>query len=62
MERPIRTLKELAIQFCCLTECDNCPVEIYGYEKRTRNEKENLHIPCCCNLYKWIVEQANAVK
>lgn len=57
MDRPIKTLKELASQFCCLTECKNCPVVIHRYEKRTENEKKNLHIPCCDNLYKWIDEQ-----
>ena len=54
MDRPIKTLVELASQFCCLTECKNCPVMIHGYEKRT---KEILHEPCCTNLYKWIIEQ-----
>lgn len=57
MDRPIQTLEELTIQFCCMTECNNCPVMIHEYEKRTKNEKENLHIPCCTNLYKWIIEQ-----
>lgn len=57
MDRPIKTLAELTTQFCCLTECKNCPVVIHGYDKRTRNEKENLHTPCCDNLYKWITEQ-----
>lgn len=58
MDNQIQTLQELATQFCCLTECKNCPVVICEYEKRTESEKKNLHIPCCDNLYKWIVEQA----
>lgn len=58
MNRSIKTLAELATQFCCLTECENCPVMIYDYEKRSKLEKENLHEPCCTNLYKWIIEQS----
>lgn len=58
LNSPIKTLEELAGVFCCLLECENCPVLIHGYEQRTDNEKKNLHTPCCVNLYKWIVEQA----
>lgn len=58
MDRPIKTFGELVTQFCCLTECKNCPVVIHGCDKRTKHEKENLHIPCCDNLYKWIMEQS----
>ena len=54
-EREIKTLEELATQFCCLTECKNCPVVIHKYETRIR---ENLHDPCVTNLYKWIIEEA----
>lgn len=57
MNRPIKTLEELASIFCCLLECKNCPVVIHEYEKRTDNEKKNLHTPCCSNLYKWIIQQ-----
>lgn len=59
-ERPIKTLPELVTQFCCLTECKNCPVYIMGYEKRTKEEKENLHEPCVTNLYKWILQQVKS--
>lgn len=58
MNRPISTLSELATQFCCLTECNNCPVTICKYEKRSEYEKTSLHEPCVSNLYKWIIEQA----
>ena len=57
-DRPIKTLEELASQFCCLTECKNCPVMIHEYEKRTKMDKEILHEPCCTNLYIWIIEQS----
>lgn len=57
-ERKIKTLPALALQFCCLTECTNCPVHIYKYEKRTEEEKCSLHEPCVENLYKWIIEEA----
>ena len=41
-----------------MLECENCPVHIHNFDKRTRDEKEMLHIPCVTNLYKWIIEQA----
>lgn len=61
IDRPIQTIEELATQFCCLTECNNCPVMIHGYEKRTKLDKEILHEPCCTNLYKWIIEQGKLI-
>ena len=61
MDRPIKTLEELAAQFCCLTECKNCPVMLHAYEKRTKLDKEVLHEPCCSNLYKWIIQQSKVV-
>ena len=61
-EREIKTLEELAEQFCCLTECKNCPVYIHNYERRTPEEKELHHDPCCSNLYKWILEEAKKVE
>lgn len=56
-EREIKTLEGLCAQFCCLTECKNCPIHIHGYEKRTEYEKCNLHEPCVTNLYKWVAEE-----
>lgn len=38
-EREIKTLGDLAVQFCCLTECKNCPVYIHNYERRTPEKK-----------------------
>lgn len=61
-EREIKTLGDLAVQFCCLTECKNCPVYIHNYERRTPEEKELHHDPCCSNLYKWILEEAKKVE
>ena len=58
LDNQIKTLGELATQFCCVTECKNCPVVIYDFEKRTEYEKTCLHEPCVSNLYKWILEQA----
>ena len=60
MDRFIKTLEELTTQFCCLTECRNCPVVIHEYEKRTKLDKEVLHESCCINLYKWIIQQSKA--
>jgi murein L,D-transpeptidase YafK len=61
LDRPIKTLSELATQFCCITECKNCPVVIHNYEKRTEYEKTCLHEPCVSNLYKWILENKESV-
>ena len=60
-EREIKTLGELAVQFCCLTECKNCPVVLNNYEGRTQEEKE-MHVPCCVRLYRWIIEEAKKVE
>lgn len=57
MDRPIQTIGELVTQFCCLTECKNCPVCIHNFERRTDYEKTCLHEPCVSNLYKWVIEQ-----
>ena len=61
-EREIKTLPKLALQICCLIDCKNCPVHIHKYEKRTQEEKEELHDPCVSNLYKWIIEEAKKVE
>ena len=39
-----------AIKFCESNECKYCPISIYDLDKRSREEKENLHTPCCWNL------------
>ena len=57
---PIHTLYEMASRFCVLAGCENCSVHIYNYEKRTPYEKEALHEPCCSNLYKWFIEEAQS--
>lgn len=60
-EREIKTLSELATQFCCLTECKNCPIHIHKADHRTEEEKAELHIPCVDNLYKWIIKESKKV-
>ena len=59
--RKMATLGELSSQLCCLRDCENCPVMIHKYEKRTEFDKEILHEPCCTNLYKWIIEQGKLI-
>lgn len=54
-EREIKTLGNLVTQFCCLTSCKNCPVHIHQYE--TRNDDEKEYIPCCSNLYNWVINE-----
>jgi hypothetical protein len=39
-----------AIKFCETHECKECPIYIYDIEKRSRIEKEDLHVMCCENL------------
>ena len=60
-EREIKTLGDLAVQFCCLTKCRNCPVHIYKADKRTEYERDCEHL-CVTNLYKWIIEESNKVE
>ena len=43
LDRPVESLLDLAIQFCIVTECKNCPVAIYDYETRTEYEKNRNH-------------------
>ena len=59
---PVDTLMGLAIRFCALMGCKNCPVKLQNYEKRTEYEKTCLHEPCFSNLHKWILEQAEKEK
>ena len=61
-DREIKTLSELATQFCCLTECENCPVHIHKVNYRTEEEEKELHIHCVDNLYKWIIEESKKQK
>ena len=56
-ERPIPDLSTLAIQICCLTECENCPVVINNYDKRSKEGKESGEL-CVSNLYKWIIDES----
>lgn len=60
-EREIKTLGDLAVQFCCLTECKNCPVHIYKADKCTEYERDCGHL-CATSLYRWIIEEANKVE
>lgn len=59
-EREIKTLSNLVTQFCCLTECKNCPVHIHQYE--TRNDDEKEYTPCYSNLYNWVINEAKKVE
>ena len=45
-----------AVFYCDNHECDECPVYNENLDKRTRYEKESLHIPCCRNLVGVMVE------
>lgn len=39
-----------AVKFCEDHVCTECPVYILDIEKRTLEEKQNLHVSCCRNL------------
>ena len=45
-----------AVFYCEDHECDECSVYLEDLDKRTRYEKESLHIPCCRNLVGVVVE------
>ena len=57
LDRPVKTIGELATTFCVVMECRNCPVMREDYDKRTEYEKTCLHEPCVVNLYKWIKDR-----
>ena len=59
-EREIKTLCNLVTQFCCLTECKNCPVHIHQYETRNDDEKEST--TCCSNLSNWVINEAKKIE
>lgn len=58
LDRSIRSLGETAVVLCMALGCENCPVTLFDYDKRTKYEKCCLHEPCQANLYKWLIEQA----
>ena len=58
LDRPIKNLGEAAVVLCMALGCENCPVVLFDYDKRTEYEKCNLHEPCVSNLFKWITEEA----
>lgn len=39
-----------AVKYCEDHECTECPVYNLDLDKRTLEEKRNLHVPCCKNL------------
>lgn len=41
---------DTAITYCEEHECIDCIVYKEKLDKRTKQEKENLHFPCCMNL------------
>ena len=57
-DRPIKSLGEAAVVLCMALGCENCPVVLFDYDKRTEYEKCCLHEPCQTGLYNWIVDQA----
>lgn len=52
--RAVETISSIAIRLCETISCEECPVTIYEYEKRTPFQKELQHTPCCYNLETWI--------
>ena len=56
-----KALSDIVTNYCCTNGCDNCPVKVYGYEKRTEYEKDMLHTPCVDNLFKWVKENVDKI-
>lgn len=52
------SLDTFIVNCCENIECNDCPVIINNYEKRTEKEKKLLHIPCVENLKKWIINES----
>lgn len=57
-KRPFKTIYDAAGILCTVLECENCPVTIHNYDRRTEHEKCTLHKPCVDNLVEWLREEA----
>lgn len=58
VDRPARTIEDIAIKLCLVSRCEDCPVSIFGADTRTEYEKTKLHAPCQDELAKWIRQEA----
>lgn len=61
---PVDSLGRATTLLCLATSlaadgCNNCPVVLFDYDKRTEYEKCCLHMPCQINLYKWLKDSGN---
>ena len=50
----INTVEKVAVRLCDEIECEECPVHLFKWEKRTNVEKCLEHKPCYTNLEHWI--------
>ena len=55
--QPISTKEDLGIRLCEILSCENCPVTINNFDKRTFQDKCNGHEPCATQLIKWLESQ-----
>lgn len=60
--REVVDLESLSIFMCEELECTQCPIYTQGCDKRSRNEKENMYIPCCTNIIHWLTEQVDKMR
>lgn len=57
IDRPVKTFDAACLRLCELLSCENCPVQIYQCDKRTKEDRMN-HEPCYGELYDWILSEA----
>jgi hypothetical protein len=62
LDKPIKSLSDVAVRICESLSCDNCPVNIFDCDRRTNYEKTMLHTPCCTQLYNWMLNEFRLIE
>lgn len=59
LDRPINKLDNVCTILCELLSCENCPVTLFDFDKRTEEDRVLRHAPCCGELHKWLLHEFN---
>lgn len=51
-----------SVKYCEDHECIECPIYILNLDKRSRQEKQNQHVPCCENLVGNVLAEQYIIK
>jgi hypothetical protein len=51
-----------AVRYCENHECKECPIYNLNLDKRTLQEKQNQHVPCCENLVDNIIAEQYIIR